>query len=81
LKNILIIKIVEKLDIARSDLRFAARVAQNNGMNQPLTVGIMTFNEEKRIQGCLNSLDFLRRAVTDIHVVVVDNGSSDRTVE
>ncbi len=50
-------------------------------MNEPLTVGIITFNEEKRIQRCLESLSFLKKDVTNLHVVVVDNNSKDQTVD
>ncbi len=49
-------------------------------MNEPLTVGIITYNEEKRIQRCLESLNFLKKDVTNLHVVVVDNNSCDQTV-
>lgn len=42
----------------------------------PLTVGIITFNEEKRIQECLRSLEFL----PPFHLVMVDNNSTDQTI-
>ena len=48
-------------------------------MNEPLTVGIITYNEEKRIQGCLESLVFLKEKVSKIQVVIVDNNSKDQT--
>lgn len=41
---------------------------------RPLSVAIITLNEEKRLQDCLQGLSFARE------VVVVDSGSSDRTV-
>lgn len=50
-------------------------------MNEPLTVGIITYNEENRIQGCLESLAFLKEKVSKIHVVLVDNNSQDKTLE
>ncbi len=40
----------------------------------PLSVAIITLNEEKRLPDCLQGLGFARE------VVVVDSGSSDRTV-
>ena len=49
-------------------------------MNEPLTVGIITYNEEKRIQGCLESLVFLKEKVSKIQVVIVDNNSKDQTL-
>ena len=49
-------------------------------MNEPLTVGIITFNEEKKIQRCLESLHFLKNDVSHLHVVLVDNNSDDNTV-
>lgn len=48
-------------------------------MNEPLTVGIIAYNEEKRIQQCLESLGFIKESVPDIHVILVDNNSLDET--
>ena len=40
-----------------------------------LTIGVLTMNEERRIEGCLRSAAFAGE------VIVVDSGSTDRTVE
>ena len=40
-----------------------------------LTIGILTLNEERRIEACIRSCSFADQ------VVVVDSGSKDRTVE
>ncbi|HWQ14969.1 MAG TPA: glycosyltransferase family 2 protein [Roseiflexaceae bacterium] len=44
--------------------------------SSPLAVIILTYNEEANLPACLESLRGL-----DCHVVVVDSGSTDRTVE
>ena len=50
-------------------------------MNESLTVGIIAYNEENKIQGCLESLEYLSKFVSDLHIVVVDNNSQDKTLE
>lgn len=50
-------------------------------MNGPLTVGIITHNEETRLKGCLESLEFLKKDVPDFHIVLVDNNSTDNTLQ
>ena len=41
----------------------------------PLTATVITFNEERNIRACLESLRWID------HIVVIDSGSTDRTVE
>ena len=41
----------------------------------PLTATVITFNEERNIRACLESLRWVD------HIVVIDSGSTDRTVE
>ena len=41
----------------------------------PLTATIITFNEEKNIRDCLESVKWCSE------IVVIDSGSTDRTVE
>jgi|GEM_PF-4389051 len=48
-------------------------------MTTPLTVCVSVFNEEQRIERCLTSLQ--QQTFTDFKVVVLDNASTDRTVE
>jgi GT2 family glycosyltransferase len=44
-----------------------------------LSVVILTYNSQKHIQACLDSI--FRQGTGDIEVVVVDNASSDKTLE
>lgn len=46
-----------------------------------LTVGIVFRNEEEKILRCLSSLQFLRSEFPDLQLILVDNASTDRSVE
>lgn len=61
-------------------LRLLVDSRSNQNMNGPLTVGIITHNEELRLKECLSSLEFLKSNVPDFHVVLVDNNSTDKTL-
>ncbi len=47
----------------------------DSGKRPTLCVGILTYNEERRITGCVQSAAFADQ------IVVIDSGSTDRTVE
>ena len=48
---------------------------QMEGTKLPISVAIITKNEEEKLRDCLESIAFIE------DIVVVDSGSSDRTVE
>lgn len=48
---------------------------KGEGIRIPISVAVITRNEEDRLSGCLESLNFVDE------VLVVDSGSTDRTVE
>jgi dolichyl-phosphate beta-glucosyltransferase len=51
-------------------------------MSKKLSVVIPAYNEEKRIEATLNSIDsYLEKQGYDYEILVVDNGSRDKTVE
>ncbi|GAF86581.1 unnamed protein product, partial [marine sediment metagenome] len=46
-----------------------------------VSIIIPTYNEEKRLPACLDSISRLDYSKEDIEVIVVDNGSTDGTRE
>lgn len=52
-----------------------------NNLHQKVSIIIPAFNEEKYIPQCLDSISSLKYPKANIEVIVVDNGSTDRTCE
>lgn len=53
--------------------------AEKEGEHGLVSVIIITFNSEEHIKGCLESI--LNQTYENLEVIVVDNGSKDRTVQ
>ena len=47
----------------------------------PVSVVIVTYNEEDRIRGCIESILAATRDLVDAEIVLVDSNSTDRTVD
>jgi GT2 family glycosyltransferase len=50
-----------------------------NGESPLVSVGIVTWNSEKHLQGCIDGLT--SQTYPDIEIIVVDNASTDRSLE
>jgi glycosyltransferase involved in cell wall biosynthesis len=68
-----------------SDTEIGARAVTDNGpgseTDRLLSVVIVTYNEEDRIRGCIESVLAATRELVDVEIVLVDSNSTDRTVD
>ena len=68
-----------------SDTQLGGRDVTERGTgsetDQLLSVVIVTYNEENRIRGCIESVLRATRGLVDVEIVLVDSNSTDRTVD
>ena len=67
---------IETMDTAPSDTKTASKKVAGGS----ILVAIPTLNEEAHIEACIRSLLKGDQRLKDVHIVVADGGSTDRTV-